>query len=177
MAKTKKLGSLGGEEGFTLPEVLIVIALMGLLAAMAIPVWWNIAGSRAVDSAANQLASDLRLAHTRSTNQLTEWAVVQDLSSLSVSSDLVPTADYYLVRIPNPPALTSASDITRRYLPNRSQIDTTAFNVRFSPRGSVEPVGASGMTVTVGSVDGDTDSGPEIQIQVTPATSKVEIIG
>jgi type II secretory pathway pseudopilin PulG len=155
---------------------MIVIVLMGILAAIAIPMWWGLIEGRNVDSATNQVVSDLRLAHTRSTNQLTEWAVVQDLTTLSVSAGLVPSADYYLVRIPNPPAVITANDITRRYLPDGTRIDTTAFNVRFSPRGSVEPIGVSGMTVTVGSDDGDVDSGPEHEIELTPTTSKVEIV-
>ena len=64
------------EAGFTLPEVLITIVIMGILAGIAIPSWFGIVESRRVDSAANQVAADLRLSHGRATNQLTDWRVV-----------------------------------------------------------------------------------------------------
>jgi len=176
MARSRSSGPSGGEGGFTLPEVLIVIALMGILLAMASSSWFGVVESRAVDSATNQMVSDLRLAHTRSTNQLADWAVVQNLSSLSVAQGSVPSADYYLVRIPGPPAVIAAGDITGRDLPENTKIDATIFGVRFSPDGSVQPIGASGMTVSVGSDDGDVDAGPEHEIRLTPATSKVDIV-
>jgi len=165
-----------GEGGFTLPELLIVIVLMGILFGIATSSWFGVVESRRVDSAANQMVSDLRLAHTRSTNQLTDWAVVKDLLSLGVSPGLAPSADYYLVRIPNLPAVITADDIMGRDLPESTQIDEPTFGVRFSADGSVEPIDVSGMTVTLGSNDGDVDSGPEHKIELTPATSKVEIV-
>jgi len=174
LTRPRRLGAR--EAGFTLPEVLIVIVLMGIIFTIASSTWFGLVESRRVDSAANQMVSDLRLAHTRATNQLTTWAVVSDLSSLSVSTVLVPSADYYLVRIPSSPEMISAGDITRRYLPEGAQKDTATFNVRFSPEGSVESLSGPGLTVTVASDDGDVDSGPEHEIELTPATSRVEIV-
>ncbi len=49
------------EQGFTLPEVLITIVLMSIAFAIASSTWFNIVESREVDSAANQVAGDLRL--------------------------------------------------------------------------------------------------------------------
>ncbi len=54
----------------------MIIVVMGILAGIAIPSWFGIVESRRVDSAANQVAADLRLAHGRATNQLTDWRVV-----------------------------------------------------------------------------------------------------
>lgn len=64
-----------GERGFTLPELSVVIAVMGILFAIALPSWFGVLESREVDSATNQLASDLRLAHSTATNRLTDQVV------------------------------------------------------------------------------------------------------
>ncbi|WP_273843226.1 pilus assembly FimT family protein [Rubrobacter calidifluminis] len=86
------------EDGFTLPELLTVLAIMGVLIAIAIMVLLALLERWRVDAAAHQLAADLRLAHARSVNQLTDWRVV-----------LVPGMrgeeegpDYYLVRLKTP---------------------------------------------------------------------------
>jgi len=68
--------SLRNERGFTLPEVLTTVAILGILIAIAMAIWNSVIESRRVDAAANQLASDLRLAHTKATNQLTDWRVM-----------------------------------------------------------------------------------------------------
>ncbi len=64
------------QHGFTLPEVLTAIAILGILIAIAIIIWLGILERRRVDAAAAQLAADLRLAHTSATNQFTDWRVV-----------------------------------------------------------------------------------------------------
>ena len=58
-----------------MPELLTVIAILGILIAIAIFIWLGILEQRRVDAAANQLAADLRLAHNSATNQLTDWRV------------------------------------------------------------------------------------------------------
>jgi prepilin-type N-terminal cleavage/methylation domain-containing protein len=85
---------LRDERGFTLPELLVVIAILGILLAIAVAVWLGILEQRRVDAAANQLASDLRLAHTSATNQLTDWRVV-----LAPDRGDVSLPDYYLVKL------------------------------------------------------------------------------
>jgi Tfp pilus assembly protein FimT len=49
---------------------------VGIVFAIASATWLGGVGSRAVDPATNQLASDLRLAHTSAANRLTRWQVV-----------------------------------------------------------------------------------------------------
>ena len=63
------------DNGFTLPEVLIVIVLLALVFAIATSTWFGVVESRRVDSATNQMVSELRLAHTTATNRLVSWRV------------------------------------------------------------------------------------------------------
>lgn len=92
---TRGWGRVRGERGFTLPEVLMTIAIMGILIAIAIVTWLGIVESRRVDAATNQLVSDLRLAHNRATNQLTDWRLVLVYGRADKSEG----PDYYLVRL------------------------------------------------------------------------------
>jgi prepilin-type N-terminal cleavage/methylation domain-containing protein len=79
----------------TLPEVMTTVAILGILLAIAGAIWLSVIEARRVDAAANQLASDMRLAHTRATNQLTDWRVV--LAPERTDEDEGP--DYYLMRL------------------------------------------------------------------------------
>jgi Tfp pilus assembly protein FimT len=61
------------ERGFTLVELAILMIIMGLIFAIAIPSFISGVGvieSRKVDSATNQVAADLRHAHSQATNRL-----------------------------------------------------------------------------------------------------------
>ena len=92
-------GALEEERGFTLAEVMVTIIIMGIVFAIASTSWFGMIGpiieSRQVDSATNQLVSDLRLAHTRATNQLAGWRVVLNSDRGPVSAG----ADYSLVKL------------------------------------------------------------------------------
>ncbi len=73
--------------------MLTTIAILGILIAIAVAIWLSLIEARRVDAAANQLASDLRLAHTRATNQLADWRVV--LAPERAGEEEGP--DYYLM--------------------------------------------------------------------------------
>jgi type IV fimbrial biogenesis protein FimT len=88
-------GALEDERGFTLAEVMVTIIIMGIVFAIASTSWFGMIEGRRVDSATNQLVSDLRLAHTRATNQLTGWRVVLNSDRGPVSAG----ADYSLVKL------------------------------------------------------------------------------
>lgn len=143
------------ERGFTLPEVMITIAIMGVVFAIASSTWFGIVERRAVDSAANQLASDMRLANTSATNQLTSWQVVLTSGSSS----------YQLVK------LTPTPETTSRSLPDNTKV-STSITVKFNPNGSAEVVSGSGNTATVSAADDN----PQHTIEFNTATSRVQII-
>jgi prepilin-type N-terminal cleavage/methylation domain-containing protein len=162
------------ERGFTLPEVLIVIVLMGILFAIASSTWFGVIESRRVDSAANQLASDLRLAHTRATNQLSDWQVVMYLGRGDEGQGM---EDYKLVRV-------SDGFTVNRFLPENSVILSSEINavggsrtLRLRSNGAAEAEGLftdadidGQIRITV-SVDGD----PSRSLTVVPATSRIKV--
>jgi prepilin-type N-terminal cleavage/methylation domain-containing protein len=164
----------GGEQGFTLPEVTIVIVLLGIVLAIATSSWFGVVESRRVDSAANQLASDVRLAHTRATNQLSDWRVVM----YPGRGDEGQGRDYELVRV-------SDGSTVNRFLPDNSMIlnseitavgGSSTLRLRSSGAAEAEGVFADADTdgqirITV-SVDGD----PSHSLTVVPATSRVRVV-
>ena len=177
------------ERGFTLPEVLITIVIMGILFAIASSTWFGVVESRAVDSAANQLAADMRLAHTSATNQLATWRIIYDDTGDPITCGTA-TADYCLAKIDS-----AGNPIERvtRTLPDGTRILGTNLNLasalaalfsgsnralEFNTDGSAEAVDgftASGVesdpTIRVGADDGD----PLYRVSVTPTTSRIDI--
>ena len=182
------------EGGFTLPEVIITIVILGILMGIASTTWFGILESRRVDSATNQVLSDFRLAHTSSTNRLTEYRVAyvsggQINCAGRSATDPDPDArpDYCLLRQTG-----GSYQQTARYLPERTVISgtdlgvdstigtllgsATTRTVRFNPDGGAESGGglASGaaIKVKVASEDGTPCNG----LEVNPLTSRVEVV-
>ncbi len=162
------------EQGFTLFEVLATITVMGILAAITIASWQGVVDGRRVDSAANQLASDFRLAQSKASNRLAAHVVAKDLFGGLVSPDGEPH-DYYLVEIDADSLLSST--VTPRDLPDGA--DVTAFGVRFESEGDARAVGggalASPATVTVFKEGGNPAASPRRVLEVAPATSRVKL--
>ena len=142
------------EHGFTLMEVLITIILMGLLFAIASSVLFGIVEGRRVDSATNQLAADLRLAHTRATNRLEQWEVSLDADSS------------YTI---GPIAAPSPRDLDDDPVGDEVVVDTTA-TITFEADGSAVLPGDAPLIVS--SAD-DEDLFHEIEINA--ATSRIQI--
>lgn len=151
--------------GFTLPEVLITIAILGILIAIAVPSWQSVVEGRRVDSATNQFASDLRLAHTRATNRLEDWRVIY-----AAGSDA-----YRLV--------SDGGTTINRTLPDGTKILSTEVTelggestITFTPRGQANASydnaeGDNEIDIVVSS----DDDNPSNTIHVVPPTAEVEV--
>lgn len=127
------------ERGFTLPEVLTTIAILGILLAVGIIVLLGILERRRIDAAANQFAADLRLAHTSAANQLTDWRVVMVPERAKESAG----PDYYLVRLAQsydpdvgagaPPVVDPGTPPKPRYFPGDVQIRDHKASLKDAP--------------------------------------------
>jgi prepilin-type N-terminal cleavage/methylation domain-containing protein len=149
----KHRGLLQSDLGFTLQEVLIVIVLMGIVLAITSSSWFGVVESRQVDSATNQMVSDLRLAHTRATNRLVSYEV--SLTAGNSTYDIGP----------------SGTPQTRT-LPDDAEVDTTV-SIVFNPDGSASATPSSSpIAFKVRAAD---DS-PDHDIQINTATSRVRVI-
>ena len=103
------------ERGFTLPELMATIVILGILTVIAVLIFLALLERWRVNTAANQLASDLRLAHTSATNQLTDWRVV-----LVPEQEDSEHPDYYLIKLKAPDTPSSSPTVdkcTARVLP------------------------------------------------------------
>ena len=153
-------GAREDERGFTLVEVIITILLMGIVFAIASSMWFRAIESRKVDSATNQVAADLRLAHSRATNRLGDWQVIFAGDSTYTIGPAGSPIDEDLDDDPasNPVIVDPAATIT------------------FTPDGSATLPGASPLTLTVRPADGGPDDEPSHKIKINAATSGIEIV-
>ena len=152
------------QSGFTLPEVTIVVVILGIVLAVASSSWFGTIEGRRVDSAANQMVSDLRLAHNTATNRLTTWRV-----------QLNPGGSGYSVG----PA---AGSLSARTLPEGSALtpaNPAVVAIEFGADGGARPMNAAGNTVAGGgeiTVAAD-DGSPGVIVRINTVTSRVELVG
>ena len=121
------------ERGYTLPEILTAVSIMSIILAIGIIVLLALLERWRVEAAADQFAADLRLAHTRATEQLTDWRVVfmSDGTPLSRCSSV----DYCMVKLKAPygagdptPELDDKTPPVRRELPEWTKIKDVTFD-------------------------------------------------
>ena len=140
------------ESGFTLPEVMIVIVIMGILFGIASATWFGVVESRSVDSATNQMVSDLRLAHTRAANRLADWELI--FSPGTPSYQIGPVGGTHLTRT----------------LPDNTKVAGGVSAIRFTPDGRAQPTGSGNITIS------SDDGNPSNEIAVNAVTSRVQVV-
>ena len=164
------------ERGFTLPEVLTTVLILGILFSIATTSWLGVVESRRVDSAANQLAADMRLSHNRSTSQLTDWLIQLNPEREETSAG----PDYILYKLnkPHPDGSSysgySVEETIQRTLPDNTKIVDQGGGNRFmefnSDGSMVTIVGSPSDPVTV-----TEDGNPKREVSFVSDTSRIQI--
>ena len=152
------------ERGFSLMELVWVIIIMGILGAVAVPLWFGAVESRKVDSAMNQVVADLRRAHTNATNRLQNWQV--DLlppGDPATNYRMGPCVDPCANPIP-PPSLSLEQG-------TRFQPGMAGGRVVFEADGESRS-NLAGNIIRVASADGS----PCRQIEINTVTSRIEVL-
>ncbi len=165
----------GSERGFTLPEVLVTVIILGILAGIALPSWWSVIESRRVDTATNQMVGDLRLAHSKASSHLTDYRIEipvpidpdvppEDLDyRIGPSGSLEPR---YLTEEEGMKILTG-SDIRLAFCADGSMEEPPSFPVCLN--GTASPHATGTVPIRVAPDDGN----PCVKILVNTATSRV----
>ncbi len=150
-------GARRDERGFTLIEVMVTIIIMGIVFGIVSSTWFNMAESRRVDSATNQVVADLRLAHTQATNRLTD------------SSFVVPSANSSTYQVGPPGNLETRTLLSDdQGTPDTKILAAKTITFHSDGRADINPAG----NITVASADGD----PTHAINVNTVTSRVKVV-
>src|SRR5918993_320287 len=151
------------EHGFTLMEVMITILIMGIVFAIASSTWFGVVESRRVDSATNQMVSELHFAHTTSTNRLEDWKV--DLQPNSRTYRVGPCPDPDVCAAPLDPSTAGRS--LEEGTEVRPSGGGMVEEVVFQPNGDAQITGAGRIRIAAA------DGSPCHEIEINEATSRV----
>lgn len=160
-------------------RTLITVAILSIFATIAVIILFALLERWRVNAAIEQLASDMRLAHARATNGLTDWRVVMTTGS----------PDYSLVKLQAPyengsEFVPAAVETVERSLPRGTMLfSSTAssaatgpdggarFFVEFNSDGTAYVVSGPNGNVVVASEDRD----PRRRLTYFSATSRVRV--
>lgn len=147
---------LEDERGITLAEVMVTILVMGIVFAIAISTftWSGVIESRRVDSATNQLAADLRLAHSKATNRLSPQTVTVPTNGSS---------NYTLTGV----GTRDLDEVTGEDLVEVN----TAVTIVFNANGSAVVTGPNPITV-----ESSKDATNNHTIGINTATSRIQVV-
>jgi len=164
---------------------MMVIVLMGIVLGIASSSWFGIVESNRVTSAANQLGSDMRLAHTKATNQLATWRVVLAPNRAAQAAG----PDYYLVKLDSGGNI-SGTPISRflpddtRVVRNAGLLDTglgTLYAALSNPPSETRTLefradGSMASLAGNGDIQVTQDGNPLGTISYTATTSRINIV-
>ena len=146
--------SLRAHRGVTLLELLIVLMLMGLIAALVIPTFGSGASTTELKSAARQLAAGLRAARSQAIAQRAESFLVLDLPARAFS--VPPDAEVH--RLPDRVEL-------KLFTAQKDLVSEQVGAIRFFPDG-----GSNGGRITVAS------GGRKFDVDIDWLTGRVAIL-
>lgn len=128
--------AIGDQEGVTAMEILIVLVVVGIMTALAMPLILGNMQSYRVRVAAWEMAGDLRLARQRAVSLQKRHRIC-----LSTCGSLVPTGGYLLER---KEGVTWVVDLVRTDIPNGVDLTTTAPGGKLTFGSKGEVWGATG---------------------------------
>lgn len=167
------------ERGYTLPEVLTAVAIAGVLTTIAVIIFLALLERWRVEAAADQLASDMRLAHSDATQQLTDWRLTTKTGSTSYTlvklktvydgepSQMPPTVETRDRSLPDGTMIFSSTASAAAQNPDVHE----EFYVEFNADGTIHVKNGPNGHVKVSSEDED----PTIRVTYLSAISGVRI--
>lgn len=130
--RTWRLNCFRQQDGFTLTEILVAVAIMAILAAIAIPNWSTLLPKYALNSAARQVQSELHKLKSRAVAENANFRLVFSTTSYSMEkySGGSYTATGESRPLPDGITLAGTSDTTLGFTSRGTSIDSTDKTVK-----------------------------------------------
>ncbi len=116
------------QSGLTLLELLVIIAITAILAAIAVPSFSDMLARRRLESATNGLAADLISASTEAVSRNGTVSVATDSDGASYAVTYVPT-NTTLKTVTFPTGVTSTASVTVSYQPARGNSNAATIDL------------------------------------------------